>query len=248
MLLVKKGGVTLTTSKANFDRQILRELLSVLGSRAILASKRVLNFYKKVVEAEIRNHPTYISLIANDRNSLRAQFGLVNPERHLDVIIQAFIRQIIVIETEGLFKIGFSSGRNFPPSSFTIRFTTGDWGSLTNLGAASFVSEGAFFSQSDTAGGGRAMAPSGYYIRWLEWLLERGDDRSIIEGYHFAQIGKYSRTGLGIMRRPGRWGVPTAYTGTKQKNFLTESVVAAWNNHKQETMVILQDVMDGGVA
>ena len=65
-----------------------------------------------------------------------------------------------------------------------------------------------------------------YDMHWLDWLLTRGDER-IVEGYEYvndANGGYFSRSGQGIMRKGGSWGVPTEFAGDESDNFITRAL------------------------
>ena len=63
-------------------------------------------------------------------------------------------------------------------------------------------------------------------MRWLDWLLLRGDKKIIIGYESLWRPGiSGSRTGLAIMfksKGARSWNVPVQFSGTKENNFVTE--------------------------
>jgi hypothetical protein len=90
--------------------------------------------------------------------------------------------------------------------SLLIELLKGDYSEVLTVDGASFISEGNF------------------EIPWLRWLTLEGD--KIMVGDH-SFVGGYlerSRTGYGIMAKPGNWHVPVEYAGTAEENWITRAL------------------------
>ena len=215
----------ITTKPGTFTRIIRAALHKKLNHAAMMAQVEAIQFMQKKVRAQIKLDTTYLSLISSNPKGLKAHFGLPDPEHRLDQIIESFVGSFHVSKRKGFFgsRVGGISGIK---SSFTMMFMPpSGWSTLTGLAAANLHTE------------------KGVVLPWLEWLLERGDDRTLVVGYEIEALeGKYrnwkSRTGLAVMvekktgRWGGRWGVPLKYAGTTKKNFLTRSVGTALADNK----------------
>lgn len=230
--------VRLLDNKAAIKKKINTALYKRINRAAAAAQVEFLDYVKIIVKKEILWHSTYFSLVSQTRDSLKAHFGLPDPERRLDVIIDAFVGSFRIAQSNGFF------GRNVNgvyrlKSSFKILFMPQrGWEELTQMDAALLYTE------------------KGDILPWLEWLIIKGDQRDLIVGYEIEMdvFNRHaSRTGLAIMverksgRWGGRWGVPSAYSGTERNNFLTQSVLLALDKNNKSLSYVLKNAFIQGL-
>lgn len=70
------------------------------------------------------------------------------------------------------------------------------------------------------------LTNKGVQLDWLDWLLVKGDRVIIREYIVEPALGRKSRTGLAIMvkEKRGKWKVPSQYSGTIRKNWITRAL------------------------
>ena len=232
--------VRLLDNKAAIKKKINTALYKKINKAAAAAQVEFLDYVKIIVKKEILWHPTYFSLVSHYRNSLKAHFGLPDPERRLDSIIEAFVSAFRITQSNGFF--GRSVGGIYRlKSSFKVLFMPQrGWEQLTQMDAALLYTE------------------KGDVLPWLEWLILRGDGRhrSLIVGYEIEMdvFNRHaSRTGLAVMverkrgRWGGRWGVPSEYSGTERNNFLTQSVLWALDKNSKSLLYVLKNAFIQGL-
>lgn len=230
--------VRLLENKAAIKKKINTALYKRINKAAAAAQSEFLDYVKIVVKKEILVHPTYVNLVSHSRDSLKAHFGLPDPERRMDNIIEAFVNTFRITQSNGFFgrTVG---GVHRAKSRFKILFMPQrGWDELTKMDAALLYTE------------------KGDILPWLEWLIIRGDDRDLIVGYEIEMdvFNRHaSRTGLAVMverksgRWGGRWGVPGAYSGTERDNFLTQSVLLALDKNKESLLYVLKNAFIQGL-
>lgn len=151
-----------------------------------------------LIERAIENSPEYHSLLGGE---LQAELGVADPVGAMRSIVNG-IAGGMQVELRAFRPQGeqLSGGLSIR----ILRFTLED---ALSAASASFQSEG------------------DYRIDWLRWLLTSGttlinDEYEFVAGGDFA----HSRTGLGVMRRGGTWGVPAEFAGTVRDNWLTRAL------------------------
>ena len=204
----------LTLKIKESPRQIESLIQNALVRR--LGNPTVLKVAASLASADIRvafrralmQSNTYQDLIS-DTSVLRGEMGLTNPVGKLDDLINIWSQSIkFTFRKVTRSALGISGG-------FTIKFNRASWADVLSSSSA---------KQDNT----HSRSGNPPVLNWLEWLLIRGDE-SIIIGYdasfaerHGASSG---RTGLAIMIKPKifrSWSVPPGYSGTKDRNFVTQ--------------------------
>lgn len=149
------------------------------------------------VEA-IKICPEYISLINGE---LRGELGVVDASQILNTVCRN-IADGILVTSQGVRVVGQRLR-----GGLTVEILKGDYSEVLSANG-SFISE------------------HGYLIDWLRWLTLEGD-RIIIADYgYYSNNPAKSRTGLGIMKRPGKWRVPPEFSGTDSDNFITRAIAS----------------------
>lgn len=185
------------------ERKILDALLPEIADVMKIASKNITKNIKEIVAAAIQTSPEYISLVSG---SLKAEFGIPDPENRLVELLNFWINNI---------KISFQPAtisNSKIKSSFRLELIRSDLSDV--LGSdVSVVIDGL----------------SGKSVYWLEWLSLAGD-KSILKDYTIVYgASRRSRTGLAIMRPQSgsRWKVPPEFSGTIGNNWITRAIDSA---------------------
>jgi len=194
---------------ANIDFTINLQDFRVSENKLIDAIARHLrSVFKKVREpirarvgmaaAEaIRRAPEYTSLLTG---KLRGELGVIDAAP----VLEAVIRNIAAgcrVKSLGVRRVGKGID-----GGLRIELLKGDYSEVLKAPGRSFESEG------------------GHQIDWLRWLTLEGD-RIIVADHRFVlNFSERSRTGTGIMIRPGNWRVPPEFAGTDADNWLTRAL------------------------
>ena len=170
----------------------------------------------------LRNTPEYESLLGQGEPNLQKEFGLDNPTSRLLAIFAVWLNSIRVdVQRVRATTRSLVGG-------LTISMIYNDYADVTNLPEANVVTE------------------KGEVLPWLSWLLEFGDRVIIYEYDVYPKTGirrtPGSRSGLGIMIKPtrGKWGVPTAFAGTVDNNWITK---ALYNINVEDITKVVQKAL-----
>lgn len=184
------------------NSQISQKILKALSGEVDKYFKKAFTKCKadivSIVSSAITNHTTYRSLISGQ---LRKEFGLDSASSRLSEILR-FWENLEVTYTKPRIKSNEIIG------SFKLSMIKSDYSDVLSTAAAVVNTE------------------KGSQLEWLKWLLLFGD-KQIIKDYEI-KFGSNprSRTGEAVMigKSGGRWGVPPAFAGTANKNWITEAI------------------------
>jgi hypothetical protein len=199
----------LLESNKDIESKILTALLSDVTDMIKNSGNKISATIKNIVINAIQSSPEYQSLISG---SLKAEFGIPDPERRLSELLNLWTKKVSVIYK--------------PPKISNSRITT------------SFKLELIRADLSDVLGSDIAIVTdslSGKSVHWLEWLSLAGD-KTIIKDYTVVYgRNRRSRTGLAIMRESvgSRWRVPAEFAGTINNNWITRSIDAVSDEIEQ---------------
>ena len=201
-------GINITESSKALTTKVLREirrqLKFTLNKIPPIIKPKIVN----VVSNAIKQSPEYQSLVNGGSTStgisLKGHLGLRDSAQRMDAILELWANSLVV---------------EVPPIKLTartlearmnIRMIKANYEDVLKDSSAILVTE------------------KGETLPWLEWLLVHGD-KIIIRDYSITPIlnermGKASRTGEAIMRKKGRWGIPSEMAGTVSNNFVTRAL------------------------
>ena len=189
------------------DRKILDGVRRLIIQKVnwVRLGQRMQHNVQSLLAQYLRAQPEYAALI-NNIGKLRTEFGIKNPN-----VVEQIINRWL--------------------SSITVRTTA-----IRKRGKGLYgkiVVEGVSTDLHDVLHLGTFTSEKGSEIRWLEWLLEAGDN--IIITTHDVQFNpKYSRTGVDIMVRSNQgWRVPPEYSGTINNNYVTRAIDAMFPELEQ---------------
>lgn len=187
-------------NEGKFARDILKALRVAVSKRARKALPIIKRELQLLVRGAIENSIEYQSIL---NGQLRAELGVKNSQDALDRLVNSIVNGFYVDITPVQIK------NNEIIGGFFIGILTTDLQEVLNKDFSSYTTE------------------KGVIIKWLEWLLIRGDE-VIVANYEFStnpESTQKSRTTEGIMKKSKRsWRVPPQYSGTQSNNFLTRSL------------------------
>lgn len=176
---------------------VLDAVASQLGAAFARAVPAVRRRVGEAAARAVRSAPEYESLLSG---GLRGQLGVVDALPVLSAVCRNLAGGVVVTS------LGARRAGPAVEGGMRIELLKGDYSEVLTVAGASFQSEG------------------GFAIDWLRWLTLEGD-RVIVADYRFsAGFPERSRTGLGVMARPGTWRVPPEFSGTASDNWLTRSL------------------------
>jgi|TARA_B100001094_G_scaffold333466_1_gene412972 hypothetical protein len=182
--------------------QISVKILKALSGEVDKYFQQAFNRCKRdivsIVSEAITSHRTYQSLTSG---KLRAEFGLDSSSSRLSQILR-FWENLEVEYKKPKIKSNQIIG------SFSLSMIQSDYSDVLSSAAAVVNTE------------------KGSQLEWLRWLLLFGD-KEIIKDYDI-KFGSNprSRSGNAIMvgKTGSRWGVPSSFAGTANKNWITEAI------------------------
>jgi len=199
-----KLNVNILESNQEIEQRILKSLLPEVKTMFKRAFDKSQNDIKDVVASAIRNSPEYVSL---QSGILKGEFGLDGSASRLKQILDFWSNLTVDYKTPQISRSGISGG-------FTISMIRSDYSDVLSLEASNVTTE------------------KGQVLPWLQWLLLFAD-KQIIKDYE-VKVGSYpnSRSGNAVMKKnmSARWGVPSAFAGSVDNNWITRSIDSVEND------------------
>lgn len=178
---------------------ILDLIATTLNQATQRAVGQIKNDVGEIAADAIRSGEAYLSLL---NGKLRNELGVVDARPVLEQVIQKVIDGMQVTTPFEVRRIGDRIEGGILIEILTV--------TMEEIGVP----------------GGSFTSENGHNVDWLNWLT-RGGDRIMVLDHRFLGIDtKYSRTGRGIMVKPGSWKVPAEYSGTIDDNWLTRAVLS----------------------
>lgn len=193
---------------ANFDSQQAEKIILDAMSKSLASAiKKASTSTKKelinVIRLALSAAPEYGSLLTGQ---LRAELGVVNAAAALDQLISSIASGILITD------LGTTLNSNAVEGGIRLEILKADYSELYSVPNSSFTSEG------------------GYKIDWLQWLTLSGKSVLVSDHRFSMQYPERSRTGTGIMIKPGRWSVPENFSGTPDDNWIIRALNKAIND------------------
>lgn len=194
-------AIELIETDIEINRKIREALIKKVDRVMSTAVNKVTNPIRNIVKQKLLEQPEVRSL---DGGILAAEFGLPDGGRRIEDIINFWVNNIIVSKKKA------TASRGQINAGLTINMIRRDFEDVLGLNSARITTE------------------KGQELPWLEWLLKFGD-RVIIRDYtvFFGGNGRRSsRSGKAVMVRSNSksWGVPSAFAGTIDDNFVTRAL------------------------
>lgn len=185
------------------EKMILQESVKILNRKLAGIESSLKSEVMSEIHYMFESSPEYAEITTG---MLQGHFGIPSGEVHgkLKSIVDTMANS-----TQVEFRPFYVSGKSVE-GGITIYAIESDFHDILALDAATQVTE------------------KGVTLPWLEWFLKEGD-RLIIDNYFFLPKND-GRSGKGIMVLSGKsaryWGVPSQYSGTINKNWITRTVEA----------------------
>lgn len=208
-------GINIQVDTKKAEQEILREAVKLINKNIQAKLNTIERIIGERFVARLKETKEYASIVSNT-GQLRVEFGLLNPKQTMDNIL-AKLRVCFSAEYK---KARVTNGRI--EGTFRVTFTQQDFSFLYEEASFRSAFLGIFKRRPSTS-----YKSKGGKVDWLKWLLEGGT--GIILPDVRIKYDEYdspipSRTGQAIMV-PGRgWGVPTAFAGTTNDNWLTRTL------------------------
>lgn len=188
-------------SDADLQKKIISVFAAKLNSVLVDATKSIeIAVREQIMRPRITLSPEWISL---QSGQLRADLGIANPDPVLNQLLNDILDGIRVSVKK------VHSGPSGLQGGLEIHFLPVGHGELLNKPYAKFLTR------------------KGYEIRWLDWLLTRGDailvaDYIVKTNLTTGQKSR-SRTRVAVMVRGSGYRIPAYFSGTLSDNFLIRS-------------------------
>lgn len=194
------------------EQKINNALTADINVRIRKNKQKVLNRIRLAARSWINQQPEIYSLRQSGiPGSLASAFGIFPGED--DRIVELIINEII-----NSIELNIKPANQYVKTVIEIIFQKNGINSLINLPGTSVITE------------------LGTQLKWLEWLLTKGDS-VVITGYYYApEIGR-GRSGGGTMKIGGSFRVPPNFSGTLENNFITR---AFSDKEKQIGQILLE--------
>ncbi len=197
--------VDILESNSEIEKLMMNDLVRQVNAAFRKKMPEVKEITGELLEQHIRAHPTYNAIVSG---SLRHELGLVDPTARLLNIIDELVRNIKVT-----FEPFTVDGKQFK-GGITINAVKSDYSDIIKLRDSTVVTQ------------------KGVKLEWLRWLLL--DGRAIIISDYHIQFGRFGRTGGAVMKKGGKWQVPSENAGRQADNFITDAIRDMQNPLKEK--------------
>lgn len=190
-----KISFELLDTEAQIQKAILNALLKDVDKKTKKAAIKLKKQLPIIIESAITSQPEYNSLISGE---LKSQFGIPNAAAKIDTLLR------IWKNVDVKYKKAKVSGSQIK----------------TAIVATAIRSD---YSDALASAAAFQKTEKGQSLHWLDWLLNQGD-RIIVKEYEL--VAGRGRAGNVVMRKnvSGKWGVPSAFAGTPNNNWITRSL------------------------
>ena len=201
----------ITESSSSIESKIRTAILRRLSSRKVLESAQLRSTIeiKNLFRRKMSESPTYMALTSRSR--LVGALGLEDPGGKINAIIEKWIAS-----TTTSLRVIRSAGNYGVKGGFTIKMVRSNYAEVLKMAEAKQRATSFKKAKSNQS-----------LLKWLEWLLLRGDEEIIIGYDVLYKATQYSRSGFGLMFQPKvmrSWSVPVEFSGVKDDNFVTQVI------------------------
>lgn len=241
-MFILYGGemAKLISAKLRFSTQqakkaMLPAIASELNQLMNRNIKKIQQGAQIIIEREIKEHDTYKSLVSDDPEELRAEFGIEGAFRKTQVIIDHWVRSL-ELKIRPITASGTRLG-----GGLTIQAIKANFEDVLNFEEASHPAElNHKLSFLEQLQGGQLVTE----IKWLDWLLINGFDAQVYNFEVSTDIGEnnHSRTGLAVMKlaQGNIWKVPVRHAGTIDDNWITQAM--------EDAAIKIQDLIAAAIS
>lgn len=191
-------NLKLLESNEAIASKILNALLPDVKKVLNATQSKVKNNLSVAFAQALKSSPEYNSIVSG---ILGYELGLPDGDYRINQLIYYWTENMVIKFSQPRIKASKIS------SSMSVSMVQADLADVLGSSAAVLIDDN-----------------TGSRVEWLYWLSLLGDT-TITKEYRF-ELGSspYSRTGGGIMKKGGRWQVPSQFSGTVSNNWITRSI------------------------
>lgn len=192
-------SLKLLDSDSDIEKKVNAALSKQLNQILLTSQNKILNSVSSLIPSWINKQPEIQALLSGE---LIGQFGITySPSSIVSSIISA-----VVNSTSIKFR---KYNERLVGGGLEISIQPDDFNNLLALSIGHTI-----YKEISSSGD----------LHWLQWMLLRGNE-IIVVGYQYNPRTGLGRTGLGNMISGAGFRVPPQYSGTKENNFITRSLI-----------------------
>ena len=192
-------SIKILESNNEISKKIYQAIAKEANIKINKNSKKVRDRVQALVPKWISGSPEMASILSGGPGSLGAQFGISRAGA------------VGVVDAVAASVAGATSVHVTPVKSNSLK------------GGIEIRVQPSTFNNLLSLQQGVVITKKGASLPWLDWLLLKGS-QTIVVGYTYIPGGD-GRSGGGTMQGGGSWRVPPQYSGTKDNNFITRSLI-----------------------
>lgn len=204
-------SITLLESVGEVSKNINKAIADYINDKIKKNTNTLINKVNLLIPNWIKSQPEIVSLLSKDSSSLAGHFGISSST--------SSIVEIIVSSVTSSTSLKFIPYNDKLVGGLELYFQPSNFSNLLSL------------PQGHTT-------YSGGDLHWLDWLLTRGDS-IIVANYQYNPQTGLGRSGLGNMVAGNSFRVPPQFSGTKDDNFITRSLIGT-TQEKEITQIFTQ--------
>jgi hypothetical protein len=204
-------SINIVESVGEISKNINKAIADYINDKIKKNTNTLITKVNLLIPNWIKSQPEIVSLLSKDSSSLAGHFGISGST--------SSIVEIIVSSVTSSTSLKFIPYNDKLVGGLELYFQPSNFSNLLSL------------PQGHTT-------YSGGDLHWLDWLLTRGDS-IIIANYQYNPQTGLGRSGLGNMVEGNSFRVPPQFSGTKDDNFITRSLIGP-TQEKEITQIFTQ--------
>jgi len=204
-------SINIVESVGEISKNINKAIADYINDKIKKNTNTLITKVNLLIPNWIKSQPEIVSLLSKDSSSLAGHFGISGST--------SSIVEIIVSSVTSSTSLKFIPYNDKLVGGLELYFQPSNFSNLLSLpqGHATY---------------------SGGDLHWLDWLLTRGDS-IIVANYQYNPQTGLGRSGLGNMVAGNSFRVPPQFSGTKDDNFITRSLIGP-TQEKEITQIFTQ--------
>jgi len=196
---------------STIEKNINSAIAEEVNKRIIKNQSNIISDIRKRIPSWIVSQPEVKSLVSQEANSLKGQFGIAS---NTSVIVNTIISSLL-----NTISFKFIRYNEKFVGGFEVYVQPSDFNNLLSLPEGHVV-----YNSTD--------------LHWLNWLLLKGDS-TIVANYQYNPQTGIGRSNLGNMVKQGSFRVPPEFSGTKDNNFITRALIGS-EQEKEVTDIFIK--------
>jgi hypothetical protein len=204
-------SIKIIDSIKSIEKNINKAIAEHVNNSLNSNKSNIVNAVKQLIPQWVKVQPEILSLLSQSPESLKGQFGIYQDT-------SSVVNRIIFSVTESI-TVKFIKYSNNLVGGFELEFQPTTFSNLLSLPEGHTIYKGGD-------------------LHWLNWLLLNGDS-IIVTNYQYNPQTGLGRSGLGNMADGGSFRIPPQFSGTKDNNFITRSLVGP-EQEKEITKIFIK--------